>query len=344
MAAFSHGDAVAHRLIEAQERLSQYGRYNQVYDEPPLRAGAVGWAGLHPGNKGRVEPLPMTAVWSLWTKPLDRRYVADTLKMLALSIAVAKQQFQRTVFITDPLGASWAIELLRLGFDEVLCIYDQELAGISPDWWGAGKLLAYKIMADRRANFIHIDNDLFWWSVPDSILSKPLVAQNHEYTGPDCEVYNLSRFSSFADRHGIALPVEWTWAQKAFGPHLRAVNCGIFGGTNYAFISDYADDVLKLITTTAFRHFYVGNERNGVGDACITEQWFLDAKANYHGLEVFTLFESLEAAHECSVTELTHLLGPRKRASHNMNAVDEILSTDYPELWDRLSSSNFEVR
>lgn len=331
------------RQAEARERQARYGRYNQDYDKPPLCAGAVGWSGLYQ----RANPitatstrLDMTAVWSLWTAPLSERHWLDTAKLLALSIAVARSQFRDSVLVTDRRGRNLLVDQLGLGFDTVLVDLDDELAGLSPHWWAAGKLAAYRRMAERGRPFIHIDNDLFWWNVPPGIENKAVIGQNFEYTdqhsAPESNAYDLGRFTAFASRHRIDLPPAWTWAEQAFGAHRRAINCGVFGGSDSAFIKDYATQALDLITRTPFRTFYDETTPRR-GDACVIEQWFLDALACFHGIDVFVVYDSLEAAHDVTVTDMTHLLGPNsKTAPENARAVDAILARDYPAIWGQL--------
>ncbi|MDQ2105124.1 DUF6734 family protein [Azospirillum isscasi] len=330
------------RLIEAQERHAQYDRYNQDYDKAPLCAGAVGWSGLYQ----RANPimtsttrLDMTAVWSLWTTPLPESKWAETLKMLALSVEVARPQFRDCVLVTDRRGRHLLVDQLGLEFDAILVDLDGELADLSPHWWAAGKLAAYRIMAERGRPFIHIDNDLFWWTVPPGIESKAVIAQNFEYTdqhsAPENNAYDLDRFTTFASRHCIDLPPAWRWAEQEFGMHRRAVNCGVFGGNDSAFIKNYATQALSLITRTPFRSFY-DEAAPRRGDACVFEQWFLDALACFHGIDVFVVYDSLEAAHDVTVTDMTHLLGPNsKTAPENVRAVDAILARDYPAIWGR---------
>lgn len=332
------------RLREAAERMARFGRYNQFYDKPPLCNGAVGWSGLFQ-RANPIAPacnrLDMNAVWSLWTAPMSAAKRAEAVKMAALSVAVAAPQFARTSLITDRLGRELLVDGLGLEFSDVFDGLDAELDGISPSWWVAGKIAAYEIMAGRGQPFIHLDNDLFWWNVPAGLEDKPLIGQNFEYAddapNPVCNVYDVSRLSGFATQHGVPLPVAWQWAVTQFGPYRRAINCGVFGGADCGFIGMYATEVLRLIKSTAFKDFYADHDP-AHGDACVIEQWFLDALASYHGIEVSVIYPSLEAAHEATVTDMTHLLGPFAKSDPDIvRAVDTILARDFPALWRRVA-------
>lgn len=331
------------RLGEVMERKLRYGRYNQFYDEPPLCNGAVGWAGLFQRANAMVPArnrLDMNAAWSLWTAPLSAAKRTQTVKLVALSVAVAAPQFARTSLITDRTGRELLVDGLGLEFSDVFDGLDTVLDGVSPSWWMAGKIAAYGIMAGRGQPFIHMDNDLFWWNVPAGLEDKPLIGQNFEYAddapNPVCNIYDLSRLSGFAERHGVPLPPAWQWAVTEFGPYQRAINCGVLGGTDCGFIGMYAAEALRLIKSTALKDFYSCHDPVH-GDACVIEQWFLDALASHHGIDAHVIYPSLEASHEATVTDMTHLLGPSKRDPALIQAVDTILATNFPALWRRVA-------
>ncbi len=332
------------RLDEVVERKFRYGRYNQFYDEPPLCNGAVGWSGLFQ-RANPIAPagnrLDMNVVWSLWTTPMSVAKRAEAVKMAALSVAVATPQFARTSLITDRLGRELLVDGLGLEFSDVFDGLDAELDGISPSWWVAGKIAAYEIMAGRGQPFIHLDNDLFWWNVPAGLEDKPLIGQNFEYAddapNPVCNVYDVSRISRYAEQHGVPLPVAWQWAVTEFGPYRRAINCGVFGGADCSFIGMYSAEVLRLIKSTALKDFYSYTDPVH-GDACVIEQWFLDALASHHGIDAHVIYPSLEASHEATVTDMTHLLGPFAKSDPDIvRAVDAILARDFPTLWRRVA-------
>lgn len=333
-----------YRLREAAERHAAHGRYNQDYGKAPLCNGAVGWSGLFQrANPVRqlANRLNMNAVWSIWTAPMSAAKLAQTVKLAALSVAVATPQFARTSLITDRVGRELLVDGLGLGFSDVFDGLDAVLDGIPLSWWGAGKIAAYGIMAGRGRPFIHLDNDLFWWNVPAGLEDKPLIGQNFEYIdnviAPEHNVYDLSRFSSFSMEHGVPLPTAWLWADSEFGPYRRAINCGVFGGSDSQFIDMYATEVLRLIRDTPFKDFH-GQNQPTHGDACVIEQWFLDALACHHGIDVHVIYPSLEASHEVTVTDMTHLLGPFAKSDPDIiRAVDAILARDFPALWRRVA-------
>lgn len=330
------------RLREAAERKASLGRYNQIYEKPPLCNGAVGWSGLYQ----RANPLTpasnrldMTAVWSLWMRPLARANWVRTLKLMALSVEVASPQFADTVLVTDRLGKELLVDQLGLRFSEVVSDLDDRLSGVPPEWWVAGKATAYKMMAARKRPFLHIDNDLFWWRVPSGLEDRALIAQNYEYVDDTCSVYDIKRLGSYAEKHHFALPEAWDWAVKEFGPYQRALNCGVFGGTDYAFIETFANEMLRIMTTPPFSGFYSQHERQH-GDACVIEQWLLDAMSCRDGIDVFVLFGCFEDAHVVTVSDITHLLGPySKDDPDNLRAVDTILRRDFPDRWKRLTET-----
>lgn len=331
------------RLGEVMERKFRYGRYNQFYDEPPLCNGAVGWAGLFQRANAMAPAsnrLDMNAAWSLWTAPLSAAQRAQTVKLVALSVAVTAPQFAGTTLITDRAGRELLVDGLGLEFSDVFDGLDAVLDGVFPSWWMAGKIAAYGIMAGRGRPFIHLDNDLFWWSVPAGLEGKALIGQNFEYAddalNPVCDLYDLSRFVSFSRQHGVSLPPAWQWATTEFGPYRRAINCGVLGGTDCGFIGTYASEVLRLIRDTPFKDFHSENPPTH-GDACVIEQWFLDALACHHGIDAHVIYPSLEAVHEPTVTDMTHLMGASKLDSALIQAVDTILATNFPALWRRVA-------
>lgn len=188
------------------------------------------------------------AVWSFWSAPYlasrEASWAHDWFHWLAwgLSVHVARQHYPHTRLVTDSAGAWLLVDQLGLEFSEVSTALDG-LSEADPGWWALGKLEAYR-MQDRP--FVHIDTDVFLWKpLPPALEAAPVFAQNPEPIVPGLTCYMPGAIEALLEPSGW-LPDEWRWYRQSPGPW-RAECCGIFGGSDVAFIQNYARLALRML-------------------------------------------------------------------------------------------------
>jgi hypothetical protein len=289
----------------------------------------------------------MLAVWSFWTKPFraqqHRVWASEKHHLLswALSVETARPHFDATSLITDDEGARMLVDRIGLRFDHVSTALNV-LDDADHQWWCLGKLFAYRA---QEAPFVHIDSDCFVWkSLPARLHAADVLAQNPEtfdwrggtYYQPDLLLPAID------GGHGW-LPQELRWYLSIRGS--AAVNCGIFGGHDLAFIHEYADLALRLIQHPANRQVWAGNLAR-VSENLIAEQYLLmacieNARRTTRALDVQYLFASMDEAYRpeaAAKAGFTHLIGMAKSDPDLARRLDLRVRRDLPEYHARCVS------
>lgn len=217
----------------------------------------------------------MKLVYSHWSAP--RRPTSDHRVIFCLSVLLARQHYSRIELVTDYAGA-WMVERLRLPFDNVRT--DLQEFDAPATAWAAGKLKAYQLQDEP---FIHLDQDVFLFKrLPEEIESARLVAQSREPLD-----WYLANMSETPPEHVARLtlpPDRW-----------EAVNAGILGGTDVAFINDYATKALEAVNENQVFHPKA---------MTVYEQAFFSRHAYDCGKKITVLLDYDEQAEEKGFTHL----------------------------------------
>lgn len=291
----------------------------------------------------------MQAVWSFWSKPFNAgrkdvwREPRHHLLAWGLSLRLAQRHYPDTRLVTDKAGKRLLVEQFGLEFGAVSTELEA-LRDENPEWWALGKLFTYS-MQDRP--FVHIDYDVFLWKpLPAHVVDAPVFAQCPEFHPPLDEWAGPADVEAAFSRHGLVLPVEWTWWRALGQTAYREENCGIVGGQRVDFLRHYANSALKLVRDPA--HGPVWRQLPHLhGYNMAVEQMMLAACVDYHcfhpeslyrGVQIRYLFPSWDAAFDpvrAARAGYTHLLGDAKRDPAVARRLEERIRSEDPELYRR---------
>ncbi|NLW46365.1 MAG: hypothetical protein GXY86_03365 [Firmicutes bacterium] len=284
----------------------------------------------------------MIAVWTNWTKPGENQISPwltekDHYLSWILSVETARKHFSELHLYTDSNGARILVDRLGLEFTTVTTDYDR-LEKIDPQWWALAKIYSY---ARMEKAFVHIDSDVYLWNgLPDYLLTAPLLGQNPEHFKVGESWYQPDKFDRIAEAQGW-VPKEVVWYNRT-GEEREAVCCGIFGGNNTEFINYYANKAIQLAEDVRNREIW---PKLGF-DNILVEQYFLTACHKYHSREsgnfnnvsIRYLFDSSADAFNPQIAEeknYTHLIGGAKRNQNLIARLENRVSRDYPECYER---------
>jgi len=286
------------------------------------------------------------AVWSFWSAPYAAHYrhawhrPIDHLLSWVVSVQTARRHHSEAVLVTDTPGRQLLAERLGLPFTAVSTELDQ-LRDEDPAWWMLGKLVAY---SRQTAPFVHIDSDVFLWNpLPARLIAAPLFAQNPEQHLASRDYRPGDIILAMAETGG-SLPPEWEWGSSR-GPVLDAVNCGILGGQDAAFVRHYAAAAVGIVlgqgNRAGWRRLPDRQQYNFV-----IEQFFLSACLGYHrgrpnspyaGVRAEHLFQSWNEAFDpnhAARVGYTHLMGAKRHPAASRR-LEQRVRRDWPDLYRR---------
>jgi hypothetical protein len=273
----------------------------------------------------------MKAVFSLCTKFLDEQNVnggfldAEAFNCSCiLSVLLARKQLGRAVIYTDSRGAR-LLEPLQLPFDEVHIIFDD--FRYPPHLWMASKLQAYRCQTEP---FVHIDLDAYLWApLPARLTEATVIAQSSE---EDCGYYD--GVVSFFLRSAGYLPDFISQHAATYGPKVRALNAGIYGGHDLASIHACCDAAFATMEHPANQPMFAGLlSSNSRGYELrhdfnvLLEQYFAGVYCYQHGVPIGYVLSNQEPPY------FTHLLAGAKRHPDNVTNLKARVARDYPSFY-----------
>lgn len=270
----------------------------------------------------------MKGVMTLWSAPgLIHRWEAAPY-FWALSLVTNRRHFDRVVVHTDPQGAR-LLEKWRLPFDEVLV--DLTTSHPIPRYaWKCSSLAKTVTLLLQKEPFCHFDADLFMWNdLPPEVKDAPVFVQSSEdfnLMGVHAhgKGYNLGMFDT-------CVPKRPWWVKTV--PGLQpCYNTGIFGGTDLAFIHNYAEAVLKMVDDNPAIALGTG----GVLTIHL-EQHVLGLAARAQGKKLAKLLPDYWTDRDPRRLGFTHLLGGAKYDPKTVAKVKARLEKDHPELYRQMT-------
>ena len=290
----------------------------------------------------------MRAVWSFWSKPMKTNkswaWLTQKHHLLSwiLSVETARKHFQELSLVTDDEGAKMIVEGIGLEFDH-LSLDLNSLDNHDPSWWVLGKLYAYRA---QESPFVHIDNDVFIWnSLPERMLTSPLLAQNPEYfiVGYPSSYYKPKKVERLIGQVKDGwIPEEWLWSRSVFRHHQKAISCGILGGNNTDFINYYADLAIKLVEHPP-NQIPLSKLKNKSIHVILLEQYLLSACIDYHkhrsessyfNIDIEYLFPSLGDFYNAEKVGYTHLVAKTKKDPSITSRLERRVKEDYPRYYE----------
>jgi hypothetical protein len=237
----------------------------------------------------------MKAYLSHWSKGRFVKGDEYTYKLYKLSSFLAKKAYREVHLVTDSQGAE---EFKNLKFDSV----DLSLDVLPNDLgvcWSLGKIMAFKVIAEKGEPFIHIDNDVFLFKKLNPYFEdSELLAQHLEY--------GIHGFYQ-ADQFINPLKNKYFFDKNKID---TAPNMGIFGGNNLDFIKFFAEESLKMaldpLNKKAIQETYFDKLFT---PPCMIEQYYCSLLASIKKVDFTFLFNSVEEFHSDKANNLgyTHI-------------------------------------
>jgi hypothetical protein len=236
---------------------------------------------------------------SYWSAGYQKDPNENVLLLTKIANHIANKYFRNVYLITDSRSQHLFRKMQWAGVSTDLDLLNRDLGGI----WSLGKIMAYKIAAEKRRPFIHLDYDVMLWNgMPKKISNAEVFAQNQEADSD--HVYEIDKLLK-------------NCTYKSYIAQIRqndAANMGIFGGTNTNFIYTYANSALDFANHpqnykfwTSFTEFsYTWNM------ATIVEQYFMVTMSHIMSQKITYLFDNgWPTDNEAKEQSYTHFMGDK---------------------------------
>ncbi len=253
----------------------------------------------------------------------------------ALSCLQLHKIYKRVELYANSNAAKLLIDTLKLPYANVNVTHDN-LIFPNENLWALPKIFTYSLQKDP---FLHLDGDVFLFNqFPESLLKNELVAQNLE----EATAYYLSTQKELINKLTYFPDCVKTDFNNALP--IQAVNAGILGGTNIAFIQEYASLAFEYINRNVDHLPLINVDRFNV----FFEQHLFYSLAKERNISIGLLFadiindneyKHLSEFHEvpCSKYYL-HLLGHYKRDEYTCIQMAAKLRDLYPEYYYKIVS------
>lgn len=291
----------------------------------------------------------MKIVQTYWTYPMLDAYKgkADDLRLnggwpsrlynyfsWAYSSLLLREHYEKLELVTDKLGKEILIDKLNLPYTQVVTELDDLNMG-NTLLWALGKLHAYSIQDEP---FIHIDGDIFIYKkFSQELTSAEILGQNIE--------------TGFRDESQVeyATVPDYLHALLEKGGHLKAINVGIFGGTNLPAVKAYVREAHAFIDKN---YKQILSSQTGTINA-VYEQvllYYFLAKKN---VPVKCLFpphlnfpRPIGDFHRVpDEASYIHLIGTFKQSFYHYKTMEKKLAAEYPDCYKNIVElyNNMEI-
>jgi len=209
-----------------------------------------------------------------------------------------KTGFKNIYFLTDSKSASY---FEKIDFSEIFLALD-DIPQSYPHVWSLSKLYAFLFISKIKEPFLHIDYDVqLRKPLPQGLLEEKIFVQCPE----KCidYFYELEKFRKNCPFQGCL--------KNYFGE--IAYNMGIYGGTNYSFLEDYASSAIEFVLHPSNRWFwqeYAGYKANW-SKAVTAEQYFLAGFADLKNQKISSLFADWPEEKEAVEKGYIHLMAEK---------------------------------
>lgn len=251
----------------------------------------------------------------------------------ALSCLQLKHFYKDVDLYCNSKAGSLLIDQLGLPYSNVHVTHD-DFNIVNEKLWALPKVFTYSLQDEP---FLHLDGDFFLFKkLPDSLLGGELIAQNIEvasnyYLTTQTEL--MKHFTYFPD-----------CVKKDFDStnSFRAVNAGILGGSNIAFIKEYTELAFKYINKNARQLFSINADMFNVFFEqhlfySLAKEKDLPVKFLIDGIIIDNQYKHLGDFHEvpCNKNYL-HLIGQYKKDEYTCRLMALKLRQLYPEYYYRI--------
>ena len=290
----------------------------------------------------------MKIVQSYWSRPANGQAVEGGRRTggwasqryqclgMALSCLLLRRFYDQVELVTDELGKALLIDALGLPYTSVrVCL--NALDHYPHSLWALPKLYAYGL---QQEPFIHVDSDFFAWAPFGAAIEQaPLIAQSPEQDGNGVYARSLAKLARTLPRLS---PLVTECHALPDGP--LAVNAGILGGNDLAFIQEYVRSAFALVDDNldALRQDEQAGRHN-----IILEQYLFHQLALVQGKPIayaipklgHDFIELLKLDQVPNIVSYVHLIGGAKAFSINCEQIEHRLRYEFPQEYRRLCRS-----
>lgn len=272
-----------------------------------------------------------TCVYSYWAKPfLEKNSYSnferknDLLISLKLSVEQSRKFFDNILFFGDHEAISQVCNYIE--FDKV---YD-DLEILNENNIPHTLYNIAKVIPCTKINepFLLLENDFYLWDIPDNshIFESKLVIE--DFKKPSKKYFKC--IDKMKEYNMVTRPRWFKYAKQDFSIPRK----GIYGGTDIKFISEHANEIIKLIFNDTNKNLFQNKSyaKELKNSDIVYDNWYCGAKLeNLADIIPFTLRES--------DIKYTHLSSSEKRNNENIIKLYERAKKELPSLSDDTQNS-----
>ena len=265
-----------------------------------------------------------TCVYSYWAKPfLEKNTYSnferknDLLISLKLSVEQSRKYFDKVVFFGDHEAISQVCNYIE--FDKV---YD-DIEILNENNIPHTLYNIAKVIPCTKINepFLLLENDFYLWDIPDNshIFESKLVIE--DFKKPSKKYFKC--IDKMKEYDMVTRPRWFKYAKQDFSIPRK----GIYGGTDIKFISEHANEIIKLIFNDTNKNLFQNKSyaKELKNSDIVYDNWYCGAKLkNLTDIIPFTLRES--------DIKYTHLSSSEKRNNENIIKLYERAEKQFPSL------------
>jgi len=265
---------------------------------------------------GNIRPVKRkyTIIQSLWTQPIKKERLRDTMFLCALSLAYAKRNGYKVRMHTDSKGFSL---LKGFGYDRLYRTLDAIPDSVPTDLFAAGKFYAMK--AEGVTGKVHIDVDVF--------IKKPyLIDFFYEDKTVDaiCQMEEDMPLVDHSDKtfHMHVLGYPPTTRPNWVG----SMNTGIVGFNNKELAEKYVNNyfsALKMYTAEKLDKYKQENGCKRLAFDFVLEQ--IELSYLSVGYNVYALLPTKNVRAAANILGYQHLQGGRKWSNEEQEKLKSLL-------------------
>jgi hypothetical protein len=272
-----------------------------------------------------------TCVYSYWAKPfLEKNTYSnferknDLLISLKLSVEQSKKFFDKILFFGDHEAISQVCNYIEFDkvFDDLEILNENN---IPHTLYNIAKVIPCTKMDEP---FLLLENDFYLWDIPDNshIFESKLVIE--DFKKPSKKYFKC--IDKMKEYNMVTRPRWFKYAKQDFSIPRK----GIYGGTDIKFISEHANEIIKLIFNDTNKNLFQNKSyaKELKNSDIVYDNWYCGAKLeNLADIIPFTLRES--------DIKYTHLSSSEKRNNENIIKLYERAKKELPSLSDDTQNS-----
>lgn len=265
-----------------------------------------------------------TCVYSYWAKPfLEKNTYSnferknDLLISLKLSVEQSKKFFDNILFFGDHEAISQVCNYIEFDkvFDDLEILNENN---IPHTLYNIAKVIPCTKINEP---FLLLENDFYLWDIPDNshIFESKLVIE--DFKKPSKKYFKC--IDKMKEYDMVTRPRWFKYAKQDFSIPRK----GIYGGTDIKFISEHANEIIKLIFNDTNKNLFQNESyaKELKNSDIVYDNWYCGAKLkNLTDIIPFTLRES--------DIKYTHLSSSEKRNNENIIKLYERAKKELPSL------------